>query len=53
MKTECTVTFASYFGLNVEVICRLHEYSLIRFNGRCFIVSTVDLVFKRSLEIAA
>jgi hypothetical protein len=37
-------TMASYFGLRVEVIDRMADYSLIRFQGREFIVDTADLV---------
>jgi hypothetical protein len=37
-------TVASYFGLRVEVINRLEDCSLIRFQGRGFVVDTADLV---------
>jgi len=35
---------ASYFGLRVEVISRMEDCSLIRFQGREFVVDTADLV---------
>ena len=37
-------TVASYFGLRVEVINRMEDCSLIRFQGREFVVDTADLV---------
>jgi hypothetical protein len=37
-------TMASYFGLRVEVISWMEDCSLIRFQGREFVVDTADLV---------
>jgi hypothetical protein len=36
---------ADYLGLQVEVIHRMEECSLIRFEDREFVVDTSDLVF--------
>jgi hypothetical protein len=34
---------ADYFGVRVQVILRMSQYSLIRYRGRELIVSTEDL----------
>jgi hypothetical protein len=44
---------AWYFDLRVEVLVKLRLCSLIRFQGREFVVDTVDLVFERHLQSAA
>jgi len=49
MNTNNTIEMAHYFGLNVEVICKLENSSLIRYRGRESIVDTTDLVFIRRL----
>jgi hypothetical protein len=53
MNTNNTIEMAHYFGLNVEVICKLENSSLIRYRGRESIVDTTDLVFIRRLKHAA
>jgi hypothetical protein len=50
MNTTNTIEMAHYFGLNVEVICKLENSSLIRYRGRESIVDTTDLVFIRRLK---
>jgi len=44
---------ADYFGLPVEVICRMQHCTLIRYRDRESIVKTKDLDFGRSLKCAA
>ena len=44
---------ARYFGLIVEVMQELSSCSLIRFQGREFIVDTADLVLMRHLKCVA
>jgi hypothetical protein len=44
---------AVYFTLVVEVVCKLENYTLIRFAGRNAIVKTEDLVFVRSASQVA
>jgi hypothetical protein len=43
MKTNSNESNAMYFGLEVEVICRLENCSLIRFGTREFVVDSQDL----------
>ena len=43
MKTNSTESKAMYFGLEVEVICRMENCSLIRFGTREFVVDSQDL----------
>jgi hypothetical protein len=52
---KMNVTTAVYFGLEVEVLIELQNYSLIQFQGREFIVETTDLVYvsERGLKRAA
>jgi hypothetical protein len=52
---KMNVTTATYFGIEVEVLIELKNYSLIHFQGREFIVDTADLVFisERGLKRAA
>jgi len=44
---------AYYFGLAVEVLCRMRDCSLIRFASRECIVDTADLEWVQILEQAA
>jgi len=44
---------ARYFGLIVEVVQEMSMCSLIRFQGREYIVDTQDLVFTRYLKCVA
>ena len=53
MNTKNTIETAHYFGLKVEVICKLKNSSLIRYQGRESIVDTIDLVFIGRLKHAA
>jgi hypothetical protein len=54
MKTKSSESKATYFGLEVEVICRMENSSLIRFRNREFVVDTQDLTeFKQVLRRAA
>ena len=47
------VTQATYFGLLVEVICRMENCSMIRFRGKSFIVETADLIATNMSKNAA
>ena len=53
MNAKNTIEIAHYFGLKVEVICKLENSSLICHQGRESIVDTSDLVFVRRLNLAA
>lgn len=53
MNIKNTIEIAHYFGLEVEVICKLENLALIRYQGRESIVDTTDLVFIRRLKYAA
>ena len=50
MKSNRPGVRASYFGLNVGVICGMENYSLICFEGRQVVVETADLVFLACLR---
>jgi hypothetical protein len=41
---------ADYFGLNVEVICRMEHCALIRFGDREFVVDDEDLMFAQTFR---
>jgi len=43
----------SYFGIEVEILACLNHCSLVRYQGREFIVDTADLVSRRTLAQAA
>jgi hypothetical protein len=43
----------SYFGIEVEILVRLNHCCLIRYQGREFIVDTVDLMSSQTLAQAA
>lgn len=54
MKTNSNESKAMYFGLEVEVICRMENCSLIRFSKREFVVDSQDLSeLKQALRQAA
>jgi len=53
MNPTANRTMAAYFGLRVEVIHKMDCCSLIRYQGRHFIVDTVDLAISRSVKSAA
>ena len=54
MKTNSSESKAIYFGLQVEVICRMENCSLIRFGNREFVVDTQDLAeIQQVLKLAA
>ena len=53
MNNKNAIEIAHYFGLKVEVICKLENLSLIRYQGRESIVDTTDLVVIRRLKHAA
>jgi hypothetical protein len=44
---------AFYFGIEVEVICRMNCCSLVHFNERSFVVDTADLVLEQSFKETA
>ena len=44
---------ADYFGLKVEVMCRMEHCALVRFGAREFVVEASDLVFVQTLRQAA
>jgi hypothetical protein len=43
----------TYFGIEVEILERLNHCSLVRYQGREFIVDTADLISVRTLAQAA
>lgn len=54
MKTNSNESKAMYFGLEVEVVCRMENCSLIRFGTREFVVDSQDLSeHKQALRQAA
>lgn len=54
MKTNSTESKATYFGLEVEVVCRMENCSLIRFGNREFVVDSQDLTeLQQALRQAA
>jgi hypothetical protein len=53
MKDQAIMIIARYFGLNVEVLCQMESYSLIRFQGTEFVVETADLAISQALRQAA
>jgi hypothetical protein len=44
----CQVRMASYFGLHVEVVEEMNNYSLISYRNREIIVTTADLAVENS-----
>jgi hypothetical protein len=44
---------AEYYGLAVEVVCRMERCSLIRYREREFVINTEDLCLRRSVGRAA
>lgn len=44
MNANPNKEMASYFGLTVEVICRMPHCALIRYGDREFVVDVSDLV---------
>ena len=53
MNVNVDKKMAEYFGLAVEVICKMKHCALIRFGDREFIVDASDLVCTRKLSRAA
>jgi hypothetical protein len=54
MKTNSNESKAMYFGLEVEVVFRMENCSLIRFGTREFVVDSQDLSeLKQALRQAA
>ncbi len=53
MNANKIMETAEYFGLTVEVICRLAHCALIRFGDREFVVDVSDLVCVKQLRCAA
>ena len=53
MNENTRMEAAEYFGLKVEVICRMEHCALVRFGDREFVVDAADLVFDRKLRQAA
>ena len=43
---------ALYYGIEVEVVFQMKHCSLVRFNERCFVVDTADLVFEQNFKEA-
>ena len=43
----------SYFGIEVEILVCLNHCSLVRYQGREFIVDTADLISTRTFAQAA
>jgi hypothetical protein len=44
---------AHYFGLVIEVVCRMENYSVIRYRGRKVIIETADLAVIEKSKCAA
>jgi hypothetical protein len=53
MNEKIRTAAAEYFGLQVEVICRMEHCALVRFGDREFVVDTADLGFVQTLRQAA
>ena len=53
MSETTKMEAAEYFGLRVEVICRMEHCALVRFGDRDFVVDAADLVFVRMLRHVA
>jgi hypothetical protein len=53
MNEKTRTEAAEYFGLKVEVICRMEHCALVRFGDREFIVDAADLGFVQTLRQAA
>jgi hypothetical protein len=49
MRAKANSTMTSYFGLEVKIIIRMEDWSLILYRGRKFVVETADL---RSSELS-
>jgi hypothetical protein len=45
MKKVSQFNRATYFGLSVDVVCKLDSYSVICFGDRVHLVETGDLLF--------
>ena len=44
---------ASYFGIEVQILMCMNHSSLVRYQGREFIVDTADLISSQALARAA
>ncbi len=44
---------AMYFGIEVELLCQLNHYLLVRFNGRPYVVDMADLVLEQDIKETA
>ena len=53
MNENIRTEAAEYFGLKVEVICRMEHCALVRFGNREFVVDAADLFFVRMLRQVA
>ena len=53
MNENTMTEAAEYFGLKVEVICRMEHCALVRFRDREFVVDAQDLAFVQMLRQAA
>ena len=53
MKAQDEKGKADYFGIEVEILVRLNNCSLVRYQGREFIVDTADLISRQTLAQAA
>jgi len=53
MKAKDEKGKADYFGIEVEILVRLNYCSLVRYQGREFIVDTADLISRQTLAQAA
>ena len=49
MNTTMTVK-AFYCGIEVEIICQMNPWSLIRVKGRSFVLDATDLVLEQSFN---
>jgi len=53
MDAHSEIRIATYFGVEVEVLVQMDHCSLIRHNGREFVVETADLKKRMSFAKAA
>ena len=53
MSENAETEAAEYFGLKVEVICRMEHFALVRFREREVLVDAEDLKFVRTSRQAA
>ena len=53
MNENAETEAAEYFGLKVEVICRMEHCALVSFGDREFVVDAEDLMFSQAFRHVA